>query len=75
MWTSSKNSSLSFRSSIRGGSTTELPFKNIVMWLVSLLPVADLAYTYSNWMKTPISSLPTFVSTMKRTYPQLHSAI
>ena len=75
MWTSSKTSSLSFRSSIRGGSTTELPFKNIVMWLVSLLPVADLAYTYSNWMKTPISSLPTFVSTMKCTYPQLHSAI
>ena len=80
MWATSKSSSLSFRSSIRGGSTTELPFKNIIMWLVSLLPVADLAYTYSHstsysWMKTPISSLPIFVSTMKRNYPQLHTAI
>ena len=77
MWASSKSSSLSFRSSIRGGSTTELPFKNIIMWLVSLLPVADLAYTYSSshWMKTLISSLPVFVSTMKRNYQQLHTAI
>ena len=54
MWATSQSSSLSFRSAIRGGSTTELPFKNIGMWLVSLLPVADLAYTYATWMKTPI---------------------
>ena len=65
MWATSKLSSLSFRSSIRGGSTTELPFKSIVMWVVSLLPVADLAYTYATWMKTPISSLPMFVSSRR----------
>ena len=43
MWSNSKSSSLSFRSAIRGGSTSELPFKNLIMWLVSLLPVTDLA--------------------------------
>ena len=75
MWATSKSSSLSFRSSIRGGSITKLPFKNIVMWLVSVLPVANLAYTYSHWMKTPISSLPIFVSTMKCNCPQIHTAI
>ena len=45
------------------------------MWLVSLLPVSDLAYTYATWMKTPISSLPVFVSTLKRAYPHLHTAL
>ena len=77
MCATSKTSSLHFRSSIdiRGGSTTELPFKNIVMWVVSMLPVADLAYTYATWMKTPISSLPIFVSTLKRNYPHPHTAI
>jgi len=45
------------------------------MWLVSLLPVADMAYTYATWMKTPISSLPVFVSTLQRAYPHLHTAL
>ena len=75
MWSNSKSSSLSFRSAIRGGATSELPFKNLIMWLVSLLPVADMAYTYATWMKTPISSLPVFVSTLQRAYPHLHTAL
>ena len=41
MWATSKSPGLSFRSSIRGGSSTELSFESIVSWLVSLLPVAD----------------------------------
>ena len=75
MWANSTSSSLSFRSAIRGGSTSELPYNNVIMWLVSLLPVSDLAYTYATWMKTPISSLPVFVSTLKRAYPHLHTAL
>ena len=72
LWASSKSSSLPFRARIRG-SRTALPYNNLILWVVSLLRVGDLAYTYSEWHKTAITSLPIFVSVLRRNYPHLHA--
>ena len=37
--------------------------------------MGDLAYTYSQWHKTAITSLPIFVSVLRRNYPHLHTAL
>ena len=74
MWQSSKSSSLAFRARVRG-SKTALPYNNLILWVVSLLRVGDLAYTYAEWHKTSITSLPVFVSVLRKNYPHLHATI
>ena len=74
LWQSSKGSSLSFRARVRGPKTA-LPYNNLILWVVSLLRVGDLAYTYSDWHKTSVTSLPIFVSVLHRNYPHAHGAI
>ena len=74
MWSSSKSSSLAFRARVRG-SKTALPYNNLILWVVSLLRVGDLAYTYAEWHKTSITSLPVFVSVLRKNYPHLHTTI
>ena len=71
LWRTSKGSSLSFRARVRG-SKTALPHNNLILWVVSLLRVGDLAYTYSDWHKTSVTSLPIFVSVLQRNYPHVH---
>ena len=37
--------------------------------------MGDLAYTYSEWHKTAITSLPIFVSVLRRNYLHLHAVL
>ena len=74
--TSTANST-TFRSALRGGGGGggAVSFANLVLWLVGLLPVSTFAYPFQKWNKIPVASLPIFVNTMQKFFPEVYTAV
>jgi len=77
-WATSSSNSTTFRAALRGGAGGgggAVSFVNLILWMVGLLPVSTFAYPFERWNKIPVASLPIFVNTMQKFFPEVYTAV